>query len=61
MGLVEVGGSFGELALLFGSKRNATIKVTQNTELITLNKRDFNKYMSFSASSDANKVIINYI
>jgi CRP-like cAMP-binding protein len=42
-----IGGAFGELALLFNSERNATIKVDGGSELIVLHKDDFKKYMKF--------------
>jgi hypothetical protein len=38
VGTVGVGSAFGELALLFDSNRNATIKVSANSELIVLHK-----------------------
>lgn len=56
VGTVQIGGSFGELALLFNSERNATIKIDAHTELMTLHKDDFKKYMKFKSSEHAHQV-----
>lgn len=55
MGAAKAGECFGELALLFSSQRNATIVVGKNTELMVLHKNDFNKYMKFHSSDQANQ------
>jgi len=39
------GCAFGELSLMYGKSRPATIKVIERCHLITLNKKDFNKAM----------------
>ncbi|CAD8146103.1 unnamed protein product [Paramecium octaurelia] len=55
VGISGVGDCFGELALLFNSDRNATIVVGKQTELMVLHRNDFNKYMKFHSSEQANQ------
>nr|XP_014345626.1 PREDICTED: cyclic nucleotide-binding domain-containing protein 2-like isoform X2 [Latimeria chalumnae] len=42
--LIQRGASFGEIALLKGLRRNATIVCMEETELLVVDKKDFFKY-----------------
>lgn len=59
----DTGDSFGELALLFNSERNATIRVTPDTELMVLHRDDFMKYMKYKSTDYASQAynLVNVI
>lgn len=45
MGDLKAGQAFGELSLLYGTKRSATIIAVTNSSLIKIEKDDFDKYV----------------
>ena len=54
------GISFGDLALLFNSIRNATIKLVEQSDFIVLTKEIFQKYIKYKTASNAHEILQFY-
>ncbi|EAR90833.2 cyclic nucleotide-binding domain protein (macronuclear) [Tetrahymena thermophila SB210] len=57
VGQIGIGMSFGELALLFNSIRNATIKTIEQSAFIVLTKDIFSNYMKFKTPPNAEEIL----
>jgi len=57
VGKLLKGGCFGDLALLFNSIRNATIRLSTNTSFIVLRKEIFQKYIKYKTPPNAHEIL----
>ncbi|KAL4500672.1 hypothetical protein ABPG72_003096 [Tetrahymena utriculariae] len=60
IGKLSAGDSFGDLALLFNSIRNATIKLKKKSTFIVLRKEIFQKYIKYKTPPNAHEILKFY-
>ncbi|EAR89152.2 cyclic nucleotide-binding domain protein (macronuclear) [Tetrahymena thermophila SB210] len=60
IGKLSAGDSFGDLALLFNSIRNATIKLSKKSTFIVLRKEIFQKYIKYKTPPNAHEILKFY-